>query len=400
MEVSCPCCRAHLVLPVQVVGQSVRCPKCHAVLLAESNRLIAPDQITARSPAPRPTGAVELPPLADDSALDLAIPPGHVFPAQRNAEILRNLSWVGLWMRIVAAADLLSVFAISALMHLAQQAANAAPGATVTSLLCGLAVVSPVSVLLWLAGGSLMQARLHGREQQAALVVGIAAGTISGLAVLIGFVNVLARRGTGGELAAIVVAGAVSLATFLVSAVAEIVRRQVGELAEPESVSETPSSDPASAHRRPQQLVRSAARSLRLATLALVLWYPLSCCCCASVRTEIRHGSLYWVVPLWAVGLLPLALMHGGAYYLEQQRRRGAVIAGIIAALVVSVGFGVDFVVSLANLARPHFGDDVPLLLAGAAVSFAVALASLIAGVNVLQAIADPEVRQAFARNR
>src|SRR5262245_33025073 len=93
MEVTCPQCRAHLLLPTQVVGQSVCCPKCQAVLRAERDRLVAPDAIAVPGPAlPRPSGARELPVEADEQHLDLSIPPGHVFPAQRNADIMRNLS--------------------------------------------------------------------------------------------------------------------------------------------------------------------------------------------------------------------------------------------------------------------------------------------------------------------
>ncbi len=50
MDVSCPRCRAQLILPAQVVGQSVRCPKCAAVLLAEADRLVAPDQLAQPRP--------------------------------------------------------------------------------------------------------------------------------------------------------------------------------------------------------------------------------------------------------------------------------------------------------------------------------------------------------------
>jgi hypothetical protein len=85
MEVSCPQCRARLLLPAEVSGRPVCCPTCRAVLQAESGRLVptagAATEITtepppaASSPSPRAVGAVELPSHADDAQeLDIRAP--------------------------------------------------------------------------------------------------------------------------------------------------------------------------------------------------------------------------------------------------------------------------------------------------------------------------------------
>ena len=410
MEVICPCCQAHLLLPAGVNRQAVSCPKCRAVLRAEAGRLVPADAIVGPPRAVPPvTGAIDLPPEPDAEPLDLAIPPGHVFPAQRDVEILRNLFWVGRWMRIVAGADLLSVFVLFALNHAAQQQHHhRLHGDGAAGLLCGLAIVAPIAALLWIAGGQLMTAHLYGAGQQPALIVGSASGILGGLMGVASFSVLLSRNTTELKLAAVTIWGAVSLATFLVSLIAVLVRRsaiaaripeRLGELAAHGAAGGVESLGPLAPYRSPQQLVRGAARSLRLACMLLVLWYPLSCCCCASVRTEIRHGSLFWVSLLWAAGLLPLALMLGAAYYLEELRHRTIVIIGSIAALCASCGFGVDFVVSLMQLARPQPGDDVPQVLLSAAVALAGALSSLIAAVHALQVVHDPAVRRAFARN-
>jgi hypothetical protein len=409
MEVICPCCQAHLLLPVGVNRQSVSCPKCQAVLRAEAGRLVPADAIVGPPPAvPRVTEAIDLPPEPDAEPLDLAIPPGHVFPAQRDVDILRNLWWIGRWMRIVAAADLLSVFVVLSLIHAAPHRNHRFDGYHADGLLCGLIVVGPIATLLWIAGGQLMTARLYGAGQQPALIVGLASGILGGLMVVVSLGVLLRRDTTELKLAAVTIWGAVSLATFLVSLIAVLVRRsaivaripeRLGELAAQGTAGGVEALGPLAPYRSPQQLVRGAARSLRLACMLLVVWYPLSCCCCASVRSEIRHGSLFWVSLLWAAGLLPLALMLGAAYYLEELRHRTIVIVGSVAALLLSCGFGIDFVVSLVQLARPERADDVPQVLLSAAVALAGALSGLIAATHALQVVHDPAVRRAFARN-
>ena len=64
MDVSCPLCQAQLILPAAVVGQSVCCPACRAVLWVEAGRLIenTPAGITA---VPRQVQSFR---LADDEA--------------------------------------------------------------------------------------------------------------------------------------------------------------------------------------------------------------------------------------------------------------------------------------------------------------------------------------------
>ncbi len=314
--------------------------------------------------------------------------------------MVRNLSWAGTWMRIVAAADLLSVFLVNALVQAPGPGRQADAGAAVGGVLCGLVIIVPLAALLWLAGGALREARLRGGAQHTALLVGLGYGMVGGFVVLVCFSN-RPFPATEFDFLALFVAGAMALATFLVSGVAVITRRQAIAAQRPRCLGEFPDeadiepAPPEAMYRTPYQVVRSAARSLRLASLVLVLWYPFSCCC-MSVRADVHPHAVYWVSVLWAAGLLPLALMLGAAYYLDQMRRRAAVIAGGIGALLVSLGFAVDFLISLAQLTgrHPRGEEIVPLLILGWAVSFAGALSSFIAGIHALRVAGDPAVRR------
>jgi hypothetical protein len=376
------------------------------VFRAEAGRLRPPESIAAAAPPPRPTGAVELPPEEDDD-LDLAIPPGHVFPAQRNADILRTLSWAGVWMRIVAAADVLSVFIVMAVISVAHHRRGED---VIGGILCGLILVAPAAVSLWVVGGGLMEVRLHGGSQQVGLLASLASGVFAGILTLFALLTTLGGRGAGSlEYVAIVIMGTMALATAFVTGVGVVARRQAIAAGVAERLSDMDVSNDAEPgvppallpYRSPQKIVRSAARTLRLASMILVIWYPLNCCCCAEGgRPDLPHESVYWIMAIMAAGLIPLALMLGAAYYLEEQRRRGIVIAGSIAAVVVSVGFCIYFLVSLLQLTRPQMQEHVPVLLLSSALALTVALSSLIGGVQCWQAVHDPDVRRVFARNR
>jgi hypothetical protein len=380
------------------------------VFRAKAGRLLPPESIAASAPPPRPTGAIELPPLDDDD-LDLAIPPGHVFPAQRNADILRTLSWAGVWMRIVAAADVLSVFVVMAVFHMAQHRRGIDDGeGAVVGMLCGLILVAPAAVCLWVVGSGLMQVRLRGSSQQVGLMGGLASGVLGGILTLFALRFTLEEQRRAGSLdyVALVIMGTMALATGIVTGVAVVARRQAIAAGIAERISDMQDAGDADLgvppallpYRSPQKIIRSAARSLRLASSILVLWYPLNWCCCASMPPHHPGGSPELLVILMAACLTPLVLMLAGAHYLEQQRRRGVVIAGSIAALMVSVGFGIDCIVGLVQLARPHGAQLIPLLLLSSAVALMVALSNLIGGIQTWQAVHDRDVRRLFARNQ
>jgi hypothetical protein len=398
MEVSCPRCRANLLLPADVVGASVCCPTCKSVFRAESGRLIATEGISLPPAPPQPASATALPPDDDDESLDLAVPPGHVFPGQRNVETLRYLSWVGLWMRIVAAVDLVSVFLIVAL-------ASLAPGGreslSVAGVLCGLLVVGPVATLLWIAGGRMQQVRLHGSVHQPALMIGVLFGLLTGVVVLFTLPEMFRNRlAPNASCTAVLIAGGVGAANLLISVLAIVTRRRAIAAHLPERIADRDAGQGGTSEDlslaalppvvSPYQIARGAARGLRLASLMLVLWYPAGFCCCTGFRGEAPMQ----LVVLLCSGLPLLGTMLAAAYNLEKLQRRGIVIAGSIAALLVALGFFIDFLVGLVQLHNGPFDLRVVFLRIGTA--FIVGLSGLLAGINCWQAVHNPGVRRAF----
>ncbi len=127
MEVSCPRCRAPAgdgnrpvrvlsSLPFRAVRESGRLVLLDAYVFTEGdnpafNTAAGATRDGAPVPPPQPAGAIELPPDQDDE-LDLAVPPGHVFPGQRAANAMRGLYHAALWLRVAAVADIVVAFVI------------------------------------------------------------------------------------------------------------------------------------------------------------------------------------------------------------------------------------------------------------------------------------------------
>jgi hypothetical protein len=225
MDVRCPRCAANLILPPDVVGQTVCCPSCRGVLLAERGRLVAPDlpMPPVASPPSRPTGADEE--LDDD--LDLSLSAGQVFAGPGGATALARLSQTALWVRLVAAADVGVVMIIAFLTILGQrhppmggrhnpEGMDALIRTSLGAEFCSLLVFAPLCAMLFAAGSRLAAVKLQGMAQ-----LGLGAGLM--VSLLLGGWALLALAGsTHGRhpapgLLTAVLAGVAALATLSTS---------------------------------------------------------------------------------------------------------------------------------------------------------------------------------------
>ncbi len=102
-----------------------------------------------------------------------------------------------------------------------------------------------------------------------------------------------------------------------------------------------------------------------------------------------------WIFFASVAGLFVLGLMLAGGYYFERLRSRGVVLAAIMAAFLVAIGFSFYAVhMAWAPGLRPL--TERPESLTAAGIAIVVALCNGVGAVNAWRAIHDPEVRRAY----
>lgn len=183
MEVPCPQCRANLVLPDAVIGQSVRCPACQTVLHAKSGWLtIDDDGDHLLDNVVLGVAAEEFKPWADDGEDDLD---DLVPPAERSfGRELSRLQTIGAWLRVVAVLDVLALVAVGIAIDTAttqhepfRPGIQTPPGLTLgVCTCCGTISLSPLCLAMLATAGRLIAMRLDGFTQ-----VGVALGVLNGL---------------------------------------------------------------------------------------------------------------------------------------------------------------------------------------------------------------------------
>jgi hypothetical protein len=411
MQVSCPRCRALLILPAEVVGREACCPSCHTVFRAESGRPPAP----APPPAPR----IEFP-VYDEEEVPVPAP-----PVRLGMEAFAGLVRAGRWLRVTAVFDIVAVTALAILAfnhhHRAQGLMPVVPltvGDVLWSVVCTLGTFGPLVGLLAVAGSRLATVRLQG-VAQAGLAAGIGMSVLLGFLVLAGLAWVGEAQRLGDSpvpaLGVVLIAGATSALNLFAAVRAALARKDAiasgltARLAEPSTGSnESAGADavqledgPAPAQLGPGSRLRRArrgARGLQAAAVLFAGWYAVGCMFLAATG-EFHLWRIEWMsLAVRGLGLLPLAAMFVGAYHLRTLDHRGWALTGSLAALLVAGSFGIDFLRCLTLLADRLPPQDQLLTLGRSTASLAIAVCSLFGAVSGWQSASDPDVRRAFRR--
>jgi hypothetical protein len=391
MEVSCPQCKAFLLLPTTVVGQAVSCPSCRSVLRAESGRLVMPQAGVPTEPVTRPAKAYE----EFDEGLDVAMPaPVHAGANTVNA--MRGLNAAGRWLRIAAVVNIAVLLAAVYLNSRPLQR----PGVlfdrdfadVLSGALCLFGLIGPFAVLMWVAGGRLRAVQLQGTLQQFGVLASLFMAVVVGSCTLFASAETLAHRGAMG-LVTILLAMTASGLTLFATIRASLARRTAIRARLHYRLADVDTSVGGWPRRgSPQQLARSGARSLRLAAGAMLVWNTVSCLYLAAMSGADPNHDYRWLVFPWLLNVAALGMLFAGAHYLQTMSRRGIVHVAIAVALVLAIGFGLFAVHEFWTFGNR--GNAEALLSGGIAII--VSLCSAFAAINSWHAVRHSDVRRAF----
>jgi hypothetical protein len=408
MDISCPRCRALLLLPADVVGREVCCPSCRSVFHAEASGLVSQLPDASQVPPPRLDAPIE--PLHDDAEDDVASP---AIRAQGSVAVLRRLYAAAFALRVVAVVDVCMVPVVAVLANL-RWGPNAGFGfddgprlwvpEAIGGSVCGLFIIGPFSVLLWTTASGLKAVRLRANFQPAGLLLGIILSLVIGLPAL----TTLHRNlGIGlaqpRRIASILVVVAAGM-TFAACLRALLARRAAFIACLPQRLGDAgaevgdawlpTASGQASQPPLPRsaQLARGGAHALALAASLLLTWILVNIAFTIAFENNPR---VPWLCDVSGVAFGLSCLMLLGGMCLARLQRRRVVLAASMGAMVGAIAFAL-YLVHLMWSFTPvvHAPQDCFRAVFAAGLIVAHSLA----GIKAWRVAHDPVIVRAFRK--